>query len=430
MAALSEQTVRAINIAVLTFCSLELVILLLTFPRFKLKNRATGYFYAKLLVSAFMVLFYALSFIRKSEAFSVLMQALAYVGIYAVYVLYILYVKEHVNEAGKDKKIPEWVTYLSVGFGAFGALLWILSLFSEPFRELSDPELKYGGMFALAHSGGFVLVLVSVVILVKYRDVLGKRETWVLSSMPILMVAAALAEPFAQGIELRYPSMVLEFLIVYTNHHLELEAKQEIEETVGVRQRLNSAADRMKPHYLYNVLTTIYYLCETDPSKAQHAIGIFSEYMRSTLETIQKDELVDFTWEMKEIRNYLALEKIRFGDKLNIEYDIEYEGFKLPQLTVQPLVENAVKHGIGGKEEGGTVKIVSRRLSDGGAQVSVIDDGIGFDVEGINNQDVTQEGIANLRERLRLEAGADLTITSSIGKGTTAIVTIRPETGL
>ena len=99
---------------------------------------------------------------------------------------------------------------------------------------------------------------------------------------------------------------------------------------------------------------------------------------------------------------------------------------KEPALTIQPLVENAVKHGIAPKEEGGTVRIVSRWLSDGGAQIRIIDDGVGFDVKKLRDMDVTHEGLANVRERIRLEVGGELTITSSPGRKTTAIVTIRP----
>ena len=92
---------------------------------------------------------------------------------------------------------------------------------------------------------------------------------------------------------------------------------------------------------------------------------------------MERDEPVEFSWELKEIRSYLALEKIRFGDRLNVEYDIEYDEFLIPPLTVQALVENAVDHGISAAENGGTVRIVTRKLSDGGAQIRVFDDGVG-----------------------------------------------------
>lgn len=431
MVQLSPLTDRAINIAVLSFCSLILIVILLSYPRFRLKNRASRIFYTKMLVSACMIVFFDLSFIHgpeKVDAFNVICRSLAYIGIYAVYVLYMMYIKEQINsKVEKATRVPHWVTNLSVCVGIVGAMLWVLSFFSPVFGELNRATSSFSSIFLIGHLGGFILILISVILLVKYRSVLGQRGTMVLMSMPILMAIATLLEPVVRGIELRYPAAVLEFLIVYTQHHMDLELKQEREEAEGLRNRLSLSAGRMKSHFLYNVLTTIYYLCETNPKEAQSAVGTFSEYMKSTLEAIEKQELVPFSWELNEIRNYLTLEKIRFDEKLRVEYDIEYDDFMIPPLTVQPLVENAIRHGIGGKPEGGTVQIISRQLSDGGAQVRIKDDGVGFDVAGILGSDMEKHDIPNLRERLRVEVDGELTITSAPDKGTTAIITIRPQ---
>ena len=430
MIELSPPTVRAINIAVLSFCSLILLVILLSYPRFKLKNRASGIFYAKMLVSACMIVCYDVSFINgpeKTDALNVIMRSLAYVGIYAVYVLYILYITEMVNRSSRDKKIPETIIYASVSVGVVGALLWILSLFSPALSELNTHQNGFSRIFFIGHIGGIILIFISLILLIRYRRMLGYRETMALLSMPVLMGIATICEPISQGIELRYPAAVVEFLIVYTQHHMELEVRHEREEAEGLQKRLNITAGRMKSHFLYNVLTTIYYLCETEPEEAQRAVKIFSDYMKSTLEAVEKQELVEFSWELEEIKNYLMLEEIRFGDKLKVEYDIEYEDFLIPPLTVQPLVENAVIHGIGSKVEGGTIKITSRKLSDDGAQIRVRDDGVGFDIKGISGMDPDEGDIPNLMDRLLTEVGGELTITSSPDKGTTSIITIRPN---
>ena len=430
MIELSPLTVKAINIAVLSFCSLILLVILLSDPRLKLKNRASGIFYAKMLVSACMIVCYDVSFINgpeKTDAINVIMRSLAYVGIYAVYVLYILYISELVNRSRKSENIPETVIYVSVGVGVVGAMLWILSLFSPALSQLSTPQGGFSRIFFIGNLSGIILILISLFLLIRYRNTLGHRETLALLSMPVLMGLATVFEPIAQGIELRYPAAVVEFLIVYTQHHMELEVRHEREEAEGLQSRLSITAGRMKSHFIYNVLTTIYYLCETEPLEAQRAIRIFSDYMKSTLEAVEKQELVKFSWEMEEIRNYLMLEKIRFGDKLNVEYDIEYEDFLIPPLTVQPLVENAVIHGIGSKAEGGTIKITSRKLSDDGAQIRVRDDGVGFDIKDISGMDPDEGDIANLTDRLLMEVGGEFTITSAPDKGTTSIITIRPN---
>ena len=383
-----------------------------------------------MLVSAFTIICYTISFVldyNPANPMWIVTRAIAYIGLYAVYVLFVLYVIENVNDAAGHKTVLDFVSYLAVATGVLGALLWLLSLVSPTFSELSNQQLKYGRVFAIGHLGGFILILMAFILLIRHRKLLGGRETSALMSMPVLFILATLLEPASQGIELRYPAIVLEFLIVYTQHHLELEIKQEIQETKGMQQRMTLATGRMKPHYLYNILTTIYYLCESSPEKAQNAIGLFSEYLRCTLEAVDRKELVDFSWELTEIRNYLALEKLRFGDRLDVEYDIEYDDFRLPPLTVQPLVENAVDHGISATETGGKVRIITRKLSDGGAQIRIHDNGVGFDVTKIESQNTGRDGIQSVRERLRREVGGDMTITSSPGKGTTVMITIRPQ---
>lgn len=430
MVELSSLTVRAINIAVLSFCSLILLVILLSYPRFKLKNRASGIFYAKMLVSACTILCYDVSFINgpdKADAINIVMRAIAYVGIYAVYVLYILYITELINRAGKSSKTTETVMFLSVGIGVVGAILWILSLFNPTLNEMSITGTGFSRGFFIGHTGGIILILISLFLLIRYRKTLGKRETMALLSMPVLMGIATLCEPIAQGIELRYPAVVVEFLIIYTHHHMELEVRYEREAVEGLQNRLSITAGRMKSHFIYNILTTLYYLCDTDPKEAQRGLGIFADYMKGTLDAIENDELVRFSWEFNEIKNYLELEKIRFGDKLKVEYDVEYEGFMIPPLTVQPLVENAVIHGIGSKKDGGTIKLSSRKLSDNGAQIKIVDDGVGFDTKIIADMEPGDGDIADITERLMFDVGGEVSVTSVPGKGTTSIVTIRPN---
>lgn len=113
--------------------------------------------------------------------------------------------------------------------------------------------------------------------------------------------------------------------------------------------RISLMISQMQPHFLYNVLNTIYHLCGREPETAQEAISTFSDYLRNNMGALEKKELVPFDEELRHIKTYLQLEKIRFGDELAIEYDIEVTNFFLPVLTVQPLVENAVEHGIGKK---------------------------------------------------------------------------------
>jgi sensor histidine kinase YesM len=134
-------------------------------------------------------------------------------------------------------------------------------------------------------------------------------------------------------------------------------------------------------------------------------------------------KLVPFSQELEHIRHYLALEKLRFGDSLKVCYDIREESFGIPLLSVQPLVENAVKHGILKKREGGTIRIASKR--EGNCyRITVTDDGIGFDADECMGDGKRHIGIDNVQRRLEMESGARLSITSRAGCGTTAVITI------
>ena len=114
---------------------------------------------------------------------------------------------------------------------------------------------------------------------------------------------------------------------------------------------------------------------------------------------------------------------MRFEDELDIVYDIQAQDFFLPALTVQPLVENAVKHGVGDTLNGGMVKISSKELDDC-FEIEISDNGAGFDTESISNDNETHVGIDNVRSRLELMCNGSLEIESELGKGTTVTVKI------
>ena len=156
---------------------------------------------------------------------------------------------------------------------------------------------------------------------------------------------------------------------------------------------------------------------------AWEALGDFASYLRANTDALTSTKLIPFPQELRHIQSYLKLEKLRMGSRLNIVYDIQEEDFLLPPLTVQPLVENAVKHGIFYAKGGGTVRIATCRQGDA-VVITVSDDGVGFDIE---QKDDTQArdyvGIQNVQTRLQKLLRAKMHIDSEKDKGTT--VTIR-----
>ena len=133
--------------------------------------------------------------------------------------------------------------------------------------------------------------------------------------------------------------------------------------------------------------------------------------------------MISFAEELKHLQAYLALEKIRYGDYLKVEYNIEVAGFFIPPLTVQPLVENAVNHGVSDLPEGGTVTI-STKEKDDCYEIRVSDNGVGFNPDEQKNDGRSHVGIANVRSRLKIMCNGTLEIKSEIGKGTETIINI------
>lgn len=187
--------------------------------------------------------------------------------------------------------------------------------------------------------------------------------------------------------------------------------------------RVSIMLSQLQPHFLYNVLNSIYYLCGHDPQTAQEAVDKFSDYLRNNMASLEQKEPIPFDEEYRHIQTYLSLEKIRFQKKLSVVYDIEATDFLLPPLTVQPLVENAVKHGVTKKRDGGVVTLSTREREDSYI-VTVSDTGRGFDPEHYSEDGKVHVGIQNVRTRLHTMMDGTLTITSAPGEGTQAVVTI------
>ena len=210
---------------------------------------------------------------------------------------------------------------------------------------------------------------------------------------------------------------------------LSLEIDHYTKENLRVQKELYDSkvqimVSQIRPHFMYNALSSIAILCKLDPETAYEATVTFSDYLRGNMDSLKQTAPVPFTKELEHLKKYLYIEKLRFDDMLNIEYDIQATNFELPLLSIQPIVENAVKHGVGMKKTGGTVKISSIETDDA-YEVIISDDGVGFDMDAPKKDDGRSHvGMENTRKRLRDMCGAELIITSKPGEGTTARVII------
>jgi hypothetical protein len=183
--------------------------------------------------------------------------------------------------------------------------------------------------------------------------------------------------------------------------------------------RISIMLSQIKPHFLYNALSAIAQLCEENPAKAKKATIDFAAYLRSNMDSLENEGLISFEKELKHIKSYLNLEKAIYGDALKVVYNIEANEFLLPPLTIQPIVENAVKHGIGKNEGGGTITI---NVTENNAEFCIIisDDGAGYDM----NQARKGIGLDNVGRRLMEQCSGTLESISEKGAGTKVIIRI------
>ena len=190
--------------------------------------------------------------------------------------------------------------------------------------------------------------------------------------------------------------------------------------------RVDLMLSQIQPHFIYNSLTAIIGLIDVSHEQAKYSIVAFSDYLRVNLDALKEVKLIPFEKELEHCRTYLQFEQLRF-DNLRVEYDIQATDFYLPVLTVQPIIENAVKHGVSVREQGGTVRI-STREQNGTVQILVEDDGVGFDPSSLVSQDSSHVGFSNAASRLA-DHGGTIVIDSDPGSGTRVTVTIPKDQG-
>ena len=253
-----------------------------------------------------------------------------------------------------------------------------------------------------------------------------RKETWIPILVTALIAGAAIMDFTVAFSEqpVSYLTMAIAISCVFYYIWLHLQFVREHEDALVTGQRVQQMLSQIKPHFLHNALTLIIDLCDTAPQKAKAATVEFSRYLRGNMESIDRTGPISFEKELEHTKLYLDIEQMRFGDDLQVRYDIACTGFSLPTLTVEPLVENAVRHGVREKPDGRGTVIVATRETPDGYEITVTDDGPGFDPDRLPEDGQMHVGIANVRERLRQTVDGSLEYRSAPGEGTTAIIRI------
>ena len=222
---------------------------------------------------------------------------------------------------------------------------------------------------------------------------------------------------------------VIAFCVIYdlTEQQRREQELHDLEQELQM-SRIRNSTSQMQPHFLYNALDSIQEIILDDPVYASELIGDFTIHLRSCIRAMTNDMLIPFTQELANIKAYVNIEKMRFGEKLRLVYDIPVTDFMILPLSVQPLVENAIRHGVYERgARGGTVTLRSRETADAWV-VEVSDDGVGFDPAGIRQSVAAGQkdstGLQNITFRLDKVMHAGVTIHSVPDQGTTVTIVI------
>ena len=185
--------------------------------------------------------------------------------------------------------------------------------------------------------------------------------------------------------------------------------------------RVSTMMSQIRPHFIYNTLGSIEQLCELDPPKAGELVHNFAKYLRGNFGELDNPKPILMSQEMEHVHHYINIENVRFPD-MTFSFEMNSNDFHIPALTIQPIVENAIKHGLMKLSKGGTIKVVSYETDDNYC-VTVEDDGVGFDTT-ILLDDRKHVGVRNIRGRLKAMVNGTLEIESTIGVGTKVLITI------
>ena len=305
-----------------------------------------------------------------------------------------------------------WAVYFAILVAAqFSTLFYFYT---------SDGQLYIGPLFPLSMAPLAAVLALNLAGVIRRRDKLTKRLFYAFLIFLIPMTIAVIVHAFVPVYLLINVGIVMtgvSMFIVIVSDQIEQYVRLQQE---TARQRASIAVLQMRPHFIHNTMTSIYYLCDQDPEVAKQVTMDFNTYLRKNLTAITKDDTIPFAEELEHTRAYLAVEQAQFASKLVVDYDTPHTQFHVPPLTLQPLAENAVKHGMNPNTVPLRVCIRTRK-TEAGNEVVVEDNGPGFDPAIANEPHTT---LANIRQRLAMMCDGTLDIAPREGGGTVVKVTV------
>lgn len=308
-------------------------------------------------------------------------------------------------------------------------ILLIISQFTVDISRMTPGLIYYRwSWYPLLLLPMTLIMLLNLTATLQRRNRLS-RKTFISLLVAILPMAVSLIiHMFVDILPIVDISLTLSVLSMYSlilSEQIEQDLRHQREIALQQQKIANQRASimvlQMRPHFILNTLTSIYCLCDQDPGLARQVVMDFTTYLRKNFTAIASDSTIPFTSELEHTRAYLAVEHAQYEDSLSVTYDTPHTRFRVPPLTLQPIVENAVKHGR--DVNSGVLHIfIKTQKTDSGSEIIVADDGRGYNTS--TDDDKLHIALKNIDQRLEMMCGGSLTITPNQGSGTVVSVTI------
>lgn len=348
---------------------------------------------------------------------------------YVLIIIIIIYIYSIVRWV--NASYPDTMKRIVIAVMSFGMILLFSNNWTKIFFSIDENNVYHrSSFFWLSMAMAGVALIVILIILAQNWNYLKKNERAEILLFLAGPTIGATLQLFIYGISFVNIGITISVFIAfaaYKARHQAWEKKRELQILQSQAYLLNS---QIKPHFLFNCLNVIQSLIEEDPDTAVMAVNRFSKFLRKGLKIEIMDSFVPIKTELDYVEDYLYLEILRHGKKIQVvrDYDSDLD-FEIPFLTLQPIVENAVRHGICKRIKGGTIVIDIKKVPDG-HEIRVVDDGVGFlpiekEEKDWDPGDGTSSGVGvvNVRHRLAMMCNGSMEIDSVPGKRT--MVTIK-----
>lgn len=298
--------------------------------------------------------------------------------------------------------------------------LLIVTQFTTVIYTITPDNIyRRGTWYPLLLTGPVLMMLLNLLALWRKRAKLTRQQALAFALYLLIPMGCMIVQMLSYGLLMIVIGSCVAAFCMFLFMLRDQQDRYAAQQEENARQKTSILVLQMRPHFIYNTLMTIYSLCNLDPQKARQVTMDFTDYLRKNFKAVASGNIIPFSAELEHTRAYLAVEQAQHEEMLIVEYDTQFTQFRLPPLTLQPLAENAVKHGMNPYTGPLHVKIRTYHM-DSGSVIVVEDNGPGFDVAEISDSHTT---LMNIRQRLELMCRGKMEIMPRDGGGT--VVTIK-----